>query len=303
MIEDVRRLLVVGEALSTFMRYAFDRPLHFHGPFPSGAPVIFASAAARLGVGVDLAYGVGADIFGDMFRERLARDGVGDDLLVVDPVHPTSSAFVSYQADGSRNYVFYLESTASLFVPPRVLDRVADPAWVHLSGATLAFGGPTADTAWAAIARARRAKATISFDPNVRMVNLAPLAQERIDHVLSVADVIFASAGELEALNVDEATLIGRNAVVCYKAGAAGARVVTCTGSTTIAAPPAREVDPDGAGDIFAAGYVAAALNGHPPEVCAAVGCRVASASVEVQGPLESTIDRLAAYLEPGLQP
>jgi fructokinase len=290
---------VVGEAITSFMHYAVDPPLHFHGPYPSGAPVIFASAAARLGVGVDLAYGVGADIFGAQLRYRLARDGVADDLLVVDPVRPTSSAFVSYQADGSRSYMFYLDGTAALCVPPDVLGRVADPAWVHVSGATLTFGGPTADTAWAAIERARTALVPISFDPNVRSVALSPVARERIETVLAVADVIFASAGELEALSVNEATLIARGAVVCYKAGAAGARVVTREGSTRVPAPRAREIDPDGAGDIFAAGYVAAALHGHQPAICAAVGCRVASASVEVQGPLESSIARLAAYLDP----
>ena len=47
-------LLVVGEVLAEFMRPSRDSPLNetavMMGPFPSGAPAIFASAAARLGI-------------------------------------------------------------------------------------------------------------------------------------------------------------------------------------------------------------------------------------------------------------
>ena len=141
------RVLLAGEAITAFMGYPGEPALHFHGPFPSGAPVIFASAAARLGVGVDLAAGIGADIFGDQLRERLAHDGVSVELLVVDRERPTACAFVTYAENGARTFVFYLDGTAALGVDPSTLDRVRRPDWVHVSGATLSFGGSTAETA------------------------------------------------------------------------------------------------------------------------------------------------------------
>jgi sugar/nucleoside kinase (ribokinase family) len=58
-------------------------------------------------------------------------------------------------------------------------------------------------------------------------------------------------------------------------------------------------VDPDGAGDIFAAGYVVAAAMGIAPRECARVGVAAASASVAVHGPMESTIFPISRYLEP----
>lgn len=291
------RVLVVGEAITAFMGYPGEPALTFHGPFPSGAPVIFASAAARLGVGVDLAAGIGADIFGDQFRERLVHDGVSVELLVVDRDRPTACAFVTYAEDGARTYIFYLDGTAAMGVDPSILDKVPRPDWVHVSGTTLGFGGSTAETAARTIEMARRNRIPLSFDPNVRGATLAAQTRVLFDAAFAAATVVLASEGELEALGVPQADLTGRGVVVCHKRGAKGVRIVTPERSEDIPAPPAREVDPDGAGDIFAAGYVAAAMRRHPPAVCARVGVRVASASVEVMGPLESAIAPLEAYV------
>jgi len=62
------QVIVVGEALVEIMRpdssAPLDRPGLFHGPFASGAPAIFAVAAARLGLAVGFAGAVGSDGFG-----------------------------------------------------------------------------------------------------------------------------------------------------------------------------------------------------------------------------------------------
>jgi sugar/nucleoside kinase (ribokinase family) len=292
------RVLVVGEAITAFMRYSGETELSFHGPFPSGAPVIFASAAARLGVDVYLAAGVGDDPFGRQLHDRLVMHGVSADLLVVDGSRPTAATFVSYHADGSRDFVFYVQSTAAQSVDPSVLTKVAGaPDWLHISGSALAFGGRTADAAWRAIEQAERAGTPISLDPNVRKEALLGDSRGRFDAVFDRAAVVFASEGELEMLGVSESAVTARGAVVVHKLGAAGAVVSTSSGSARVVAPLVQEVDPDGAGDVFAAGYVAATLLGHPPETAARVGCAVAAESVQVRGPLESTVEHVSAYL------
>jgi fructokinase len=291
-------ILVVGEAITAFMHYPADEPLAFHGPFPSGAPVIFASAAARLGAHVELAAGVGDDMFGSQLRDRLASHGVSSRSLVVDTGHPTATVFVSYEADGARSFLFYLDGTAALSVDSDALDRAGTADWLHVSGATLWFGGRTASTAWLAVERAIAAGTRISFDPNVRAAVLSRETRRRFDILMGAASVVLASAGELEALGGSEAAIVARGAAVCSKAGAAGAIVATSAGRWSVPAPAAREVDPDGAGDIFAAGYVVAAAHGAEPRDCARVGVAVASASVEVQGPLESTVLPIQQYLD-----
>ena len=292
------RILVVGEAITAFMHYPTDAPLTFHGPYPSGAPVIFASAAARLGAEVELAAGVGDDMFGAQLRERLAAHGVSTRCLVVDPQAPTAVVFVVYEADGTRSFMFHLDGTAGLHVDPTVLDRAARADWLHVSGATIWFGGPLGMTAWLAVERAIAAGIPISFDPNVRATELSPEVRRRFDILLGVARVVLASAGELEAIGGSEGAILERDGAVCYKAGAAGAVVATAAGRWSVPAPNVTEVDPDGAGDIFAAGYVVAAAMGEAPLDCARVGVAAASASVEVKGPLESAILPIARYLD-----
>ncbi len=98
-------------------------------------------------------------------------------------------------------------------------------------------------------------------------------------------------------LGIAESALTVGGAVVIHKNGAAGAVVTTSSGSTQIDAPIVREVDPDGAGDIFAAGYVAATLLGHPPGVAARVGCVVAPNPYRFVGPLESEVGHVSKYI------
>jgi tagatose kinase len=292
------RVLVVGEAITAFMRYPGDGIESFHGPFPSGAPVIFASAAARLGVHVDLAAGVGDDDFGRQLYDRLVLHGVSTSLLIIDGSRPTAATFVVYQADGSRDFVFYVESTAAQSVNPSVLATISEaPDWLHLSGSALAFGGATAETAWRAVELAGQRGTPISLDPNVRKEALLGHGRARLDAIFDRAAVVFASTGELDMLGFDESAVTARGAVVVHKNGAAGAVVSTAAGSMQIDAPVVQEVDPDGAGDIFAAGYVAATLQGHAPEVAARVGCIVAAESVQVRGPMGSPVGHVSTYL------
>src|SRR5215210_5750162 len=93
-------ILTVGEVLMEFRRATADGALTvpgvWDGPFPSGAPAIFASVAARLGAASALAAALGADRFGDTLLERLERDGVRTGAITVLPGRATATAFVAY---------------------------------------------------------------------------------------------------------------------------------------------------------------------------------------------------------------
>ncbi len=67
--------------------------------------------------------------------------------------------------------------------------------------------------------------------------------------------------------------------------GALGAQVITREGVTTVpAVPPARLVDPTGAGDAFAAGFIAGLLRDTSPEAAAQLGAVLASFVLEEVG-------------------
>ena len=73
-------ILSIGEALVEVMRaerdVPLDRPGSLVGPYPSGAPAILASAAARLGASVGFCGTVGEDAFGHCVHRRLLADGI-----------------------------------------------------------------------------------------------------------------------------------------------------------------------------------------------------------------------------------
>ena len=77
---DSFQIISIGEILVEIMRPSagqpLDQPGEFHGPFASGAPAIFAVAAARLGLKTAFIGAVGQDAFGRLMRNRFAAEGV-----------------------------------------------------------------------------------------------------------------------------------------------------------------------------------------------------------------------------------
>jgi sugar/nucleoside kinase (ribokinase family) len=291
-------LLVVGEILAAFMRpergVPLDRTGPIVGPFPSGAPAIFASAAARLGATTEMCAVVGDDPFGRMLVDRLRRDGVGVGSIRTDPAATTATAFIAYEHGGERNFVFHVTDAAASRLHSDDLGDLPERArWLHLSGSALAFGESLARTTLEAVRRARAAGATISIDPNIRVEATSPQIRDRLRWLIAQGDIVFPSNNELESLGVDESPLAARGAIICTTRGAEGAWLRTGEDTVHIPAPRAEEIDPDGAGDIFAAGFVAAIMSGATPIEAARVGCRVASDSVDVFGPMESLIEPL----------
>ncbi len=291
-------LLVVGEVLAEFMRPSRDSPLNetavMMGPFPSGAPGIFASAAARLGIPTALCAVVGDDPFGQLIRDRLQQDGVDVGGVSIHPERATAVAFVAYATTGERSFVFHVSDAAAATLRSADLGRRSEEAdWLHISGSSLALGSPLAETAIEAVRRVKLAGGRVSVDPNIRAEASTRAVLTSIRSLVTQADVVFPSEGELDVVGLDEADLLEAGAVVCTTLGAAGARVRCGALDVHVPASTANEVDPTGAGDIFAAGFVAATLRGAAPDEAARLGCAIATRSVETLGTMESSIDAL----------
>jgi sugar/nucleoside kinase (ribokinase family) len=272
---------------------ALDIPGEWAGPFPSGAPAIFASVAARLGAPTVLAAAVGQDRFGHAFLERMDRDGVHHDAVRVVPGRATAVAFVAYAEAGERDFWFSVHDSAAVDVDPAAVERAAERAdWLHVSGSTLAFGGGLADAVEAAAAIVLRGGGRLSLDPNLRP-GASRDARERTVPLAREAHVLFPSEGELAALGLTEEDVLACGALICHTRGSAGA-VLTGrpVGPEPIAvAPPATdEVDATGAGDTFAAAFVTALRAGAAPTAAAERACTTAARSVTVLGAMEAPV-------------
>ena len=86
----MKEIWTMGETICEIMRPEVDMPLErtgeFTGPFPSGAPAIFADTVAKMGYVSGIIGRVGEDEFGVCIRKRLEEDRVNCSLLSTDPI-------------------------------------------------------------------------------------------------------------------------------------------------------------------------------------------------------------------------
>ncbi|PLN25172.1 sugar kinase, partial [Klebsiella pneumoniae] len=109
-------ICTIGELLVEFLakeeNQGFSRPGEFWGPYPSGAPAIFADQVAKLGFGSVLFSCVGNDAFGEMNIARLEKDGVNVKGIAMLQKATTGSAFVSYRSQAQRDFIFNMPNSA-----------------------------------------------------------------------------------------------------------------------------------------------------------------------------------------------
>ena len=229
-------ILVAGEILVEIMADApgvgFRAPIALTGPYPSGAPAIFAAQAARLGASVAMISAVGRDDFGAVTLDRLRADGVDMSAVSLGD-RPTGTAFVRYRTDGGRDFVFNLRHAAcGALRPGKAAARaVAAAQHLHVMGSSL----PIPWVRRLVLTAAPQIKArggTVSFDPNLRReVMDSPGMAEAMQAVLGMTDVFLPSGEELWLLT---GTRAGDDAAALEPAragcGSGGSQAGRCRG-------------------------------------------------------------------------
>ncbi len=289
---------ILVEIMATRIGQTFLEPGPLVGPFPSGAPAIFIDQCGRLGQPCGIIAAVGDDDFGTLNLHRLRASGVDVSGVAVHPGVPTGSAFVRYQEDGGRSFVFNIAHSASgriaLDDAARALLDRADH--VHVMGTAL-FSPAVIAVALASVEAVKARGGTVSFDPNLRPELLAsPGLREALDAILARCDIFLPSGAELflftaakdEAGAVAELLARGIPEIV-WKRGAEGAVHHDARGRTAVPGFAVEEVDPTGAGDCFGAGFVSMRLRGEPPERTLRVACACGALAVTRKGPMEGT--------------
>ena len=233
-----------------------------------GSAANVATALADLGVDAGLVGAVGDDDPGRRARRELSERGVdlaglrtvggGETTQKYLVVAPDGRAFVLGR-DGVNEAVGPGDLDASL------LDGVAH---LHLTGQRPA-------TAEALAEHARSAGATVSVDPGRRV------GERDFASLLERADLVFANALEARTLDLD--ALAAENGLV-VKVGEAGATARVDGRRYDHPGYPARSVDETGAGDAFAAGFLASWLDGGDVAAALAVGNACGAIATERRG-------------------
>lgn len=278
-------VLTVGETLGSAVAQSVGRLAH-NDPFLvsiGGAESNVAIGLARLGVETTWISRVGADSFGDLIRRELRAEGVTCRALV-DEERRTGFMLKERLAGGASRITYYREgSAASRMASDDVTDQDLDAAdLVHLTGITCALSEQGRHLVTDVARRARDRGVVVSFDLNYRRRLWEPSEAAAVyEQVLPWCDVVFAGESEA-ALVVGAREMSGEDAAefiakfgpetVVVKHGADGATGWFSGQAVERPAYTVPVIDAVGAGDAFAAGFIAAYLDGSLPEECMRAG-------------------------------
>lgn len=236
----------------------------------------------RLGVQTVWCGRVGDDSLGQLVQREIRAEGV-DVRVAVDPSAPTGLMIKERRTPATQRVSYYRAGSAGSRINPADVDEqlIARAGLLHVSGITPALSAQAEQTLRYAIAVARAAGVTVSFDLNYRG-NL--WSRERAGSVyrdiIPLADIVFAgddeaaiavgtapAAGDGSVLGVDAAELARRIAAMgpgqaVIKLGADGAIALIDGELYRQKAVPVDAVDTVGAGDAFVAGYLAEFISG-----------------------------------------
>ena len=247
---------------------------------------------------------LGDDAFGRRVLHRVRAAGVDVSGVRTDPARPTGLLFKDPAEDGRTRVSYYRQGSAASAMERDVLDgdvmRTAD-VW-HLTGITPALSASCRDLVEAALGGDGPA---VSFDVNHRPAVWREAPGVLLHRLAQAADIVFVGLDEAQALwgdglrePGDVRALLPAPRIVVVKDGASAATAFHGEDHTCVPALAVDVVEPVGAGDAFAAGFLAGLLRGESAERCLRSGHLTAACALSVTGdhgplPDAAEIDRL----------
>ena len=240
------------------------------------------SGLAKLGAQAGFLTKMGNDETGDFFTHEMTRTGV--EMLALKSNTPTGRVIAMVTPDGERTFATCLGASIELS-PDDIKPELFD-GWdiFYIEGYLVA----NPDMLRKAIRTAKEKGLKIAID--LASYNVVEESRDfLLELVNDYVDIVFANEQESYALTglQPEAALhylAERCEIAVVKVGAKGAFVQR--GNETVTIPPmqADVVDTTGAGDMWAAGFLAGLVKGEPLRKCGLMGAIVAKNIIEVVG-------------------
>jgi len=302
-------LVTVGEALGSLASTEYgplghSRTLRLR---TAGAEANVAIGVSRLGQTALWAGRVGSDPVGDLIIRELSAEGV--QVHVARDDAPTALMLKERRTSELTRVHYWRERSAGSSLSEKDVPEAEIEAAgvVHLTGVTAALGDTARRALWKAIEVARGHNVPLSFDINFRSrlwsdSEAAPILRDLVKH----ADILFAGEDEAALLTdesgpdaIRELSRLGPTTVV-LKRGAQGSSALVDGRSFEVPVLPVRVVDAVGAGDAFAAGYLAGTLHGWPARQRLEVAAVLGSVAVSTEGDWEGLphLEELASFRE-----
>ena len=273
-----------------------------------GAESNLAIALSRLGLSAGWAGYLGDDEPGQLVLDRIRAEGVDTSQVRRIKEHPTG-LYLREQIGADVRVYYYRQGSAASTMHKDAFDAdyLSGATIVHLTGITPALSQDCrAFVLWAA-REASASGARVSFDVNYRSKLWGTEeAREFVEELLPGVYLLFAGDEEAVALwGRGDETLVRELArkgpeEVVLKTGSTGSLALVAGEVLKHPAFTVAEVDPVGAGDAFAAGYLAGHLWDLPAEERLRVANAMGALSVATLGDYEGLPDRdeLRAFLD-----
>lgn len=314
----MKKVVAIGELLIDFVPQqkgcTLDEVTHFER-VAGGAPANVAAAVARLGGKAAMISQVGEDAFGTHILKVLQSNGVDTAYVFRTGRANTGLAFVSLDATGNREFSFFRNPSADLFLDQDQItaDMFDGCAALHFCSVDL-VDWPVRLAHRKAIGLAGRAGAILSFDPNVRL----PLwsspeeCQKAIRAFLPYADLVKLSDDEVEFVTgcteereaAEKLFAMGCRLLLVTR-GADGSAAYTPHAEAFAETLRVPVTDTTGAGDSFIGSFLyqltrdgvtregLAALDSKQLADYLAFSARYASLTVQHKGAVMATLDEL----------
>lgn len=241
------------------------------------------SGAAKLGVATGYIGKVGRDERGKFFQDSMRQTGVKPLLLTTET--PTGCAEAIISPDGERTFATYLGAALELSaddIQPEMFD-----GWDVLYVEGYLVQNHALLDKILPMAKAKGLKTALDLASfNVVEDNRDYLRQLTKDYL----DIVFANEEEARAFTHrnDPKAALAELASMCeiaiVKVGAEGSYIQSGNTVVTIGPIPAQVVDTTGAGDLWAAGFMAGLVQGKTLEQCGKMGATLAANIIEVVG-------------------
>jgi len=248
-----------------------------------GSAANTCAVAAALGARVAYLGKVADDQLGAVFRHDITAAGVHFPSAPLGGGAPTARSLILVTPDGQRTMNTYLGACVAFSEADVDAALVADAAVLYLEG--YLFDPPAAQAAFgraAASAHAAGRRVALSLsDPFCVDRHRAAFRALVRDEV----DILFANETEITSLYevnaFEDAIEAARRdvALAVLTRSEAGSVILRGAETVTVTAEPTHVVDTTGAGDAYAAGFLAGLAGGRPLSVCGRLGS-IAAAEV-----------------------
>ena len=247
-----------------------------------------AAVAAQMGARTAFIGVVADDQFGGVFRHDITASGVHYVTPPTDQMLPSARCLIIVTPDGQRTMNTFLGASSTL--SPAYLDHglIADAAIIYLEG-FLFYVPDSRDACLVAAGVAHEAGRRVAISLSDFLCverNLEAFRAMVRDHV----DIVFANERELAALTGCEDFEAGAEAIrdqveiAVLTRGEHGSVILRGAERVEVPAEPTAVVDTTGAGDAYAAGFMAALVAGEPLAVCGRCGARAAAETISRLG-------------------